>query len=116
MGVVAVVPTQPLSDLDELWLDILDVDNSKLRPYCAVQEHIRLVPRPRGGGNSRFESEGGRDDVALQRIRLNELVARQQQLVVGLQGIGPGDVVVWPDGGRQLVDVRAELLIVLGLG
>ncbi|SPQ23090.1 9b8968d5-b4cb-4555-ada2-55568f881210 [Thermothielavioides terrestris] len=82
----------------------------------AVEEGVGLVPGPGERGHDGAAREGGGGAVAVPQAWLGVAVRGQQQLVVGLQRVGPRDVVVGAGGGRDAADVRGEALVVAGAG
>ena len=108
--------TQPLADLDQLGLNILDIDDSDLRPNSTIQEDVCLVPGPESRGYSSRCSKRRGFQVSVLYIRLDILIRWQQEVVVCLERVCPCDFIVGTDGGRDLVDVRADALVIPLLG
>lgn len=116
MGAVTVVASKSPADLVQLRFYILSIEETNLRQDGTIQEEICLVPGPSHGRNCSFSSECGRGLVPLVYIRLYEDIARQNQVVVCLEGVGLGNIIIRCDGRRNAVDMGSKTLVVGDLG
>lgn len=116
LSVTRVVPAKSLAYLLQLGLNVLRVYKTKLRPDSTVEEQVSLVPRPHGGRNGGLSCESRCCTIALLHIGLDKHITRQKQVVVCLQGVCPSNVIIWCNSGRDLFDMRRQILIILDLG
>ena len=108
--------TKTLANLEQLRLNILRVDDPQMRHDGPIEEQAGLVPGPAGRRQHSAGSESRGGLVALVGVGLDVVVRGNDHTMVGLEGVGAGNLVVWASGSGKLLDMRSHALLVMGLG
>lgn len=105
--------SQAFSNTDELWLDIIAVQDTQLRPDSSGQKSPGDIFSRTNVGKDDLGKDAVSMNVALTRVRQCRLVRRQQSQMINLQTAVLCLFKIWGNRIRGLLDVRCEIEIVL---
>lgn len=110
---LGLVTSQALANTNKLWLNVLNIHSTNVRPNVAIKERVGLVPGPVSSRKRSGSGEVGSGTIAFGSVGLNKLITRLQIFVVYLQAIGASDLVVGTKLLAGLVHVRANRLVIM---
>lgn len=111
-----VVAPQSLTNLNQLRLDVLNIENPELRPNNPVEYEVRLVPDPDSRWNGCVRGKGRGGVVSFQCKWLKVVIRRKQELVICLKSVRPRNIIIWTNCSLERIDARSQSLVVLRLG